>query len=256
MSTFLAFWKKECLGQLRSAKMYILAGLFVLFALMNPAVAKLTPWIMEEMSDALAQTGMIVTQVEVSVLDSWVQFFKNIPMALIVFVILQSNIFTTEYRSGTLILSLTKGLDRWKVVATKALMLILFWTVGYWLCFGLTYGSNCFFWDNTDAQNLLFGAACWWVFGLWTVMLVVLFSVIFPSNIGVLGGTAGTVLVVYLLSLLPKLREYLPTFLMDGNSLIYGLAKPGDYGWALGITVVWTVACLAVSIPIFNKKQL
>lgn len=256
MKTFLAFLKKEFLAQLRTGKLFILGGVFVLLALMNPGVAKLTPWLLEEMSETLAQSGMTVTSVSVSALDSWVQFFKNIPMALIVFVILESGIFTGEYRSGTLVLSLTKGLNRVTVVIAKAFTLIVLWTVGFWLCFGITYGCTAFFWDNTVARNLLLSVTCWWVFGLWVLMVAVLFSTLFSSNIGVLGGTAGTVLGFYLVSILPKLAEYFPTALMDGNSLIYGLAEPRDYGWALGITVALTVICFCVSIPLFNKKQL
>lgn len=256
MIAFFAFLKKEFLAHLRTGKLFILLGVFALFGIMNPGIAKLTPWLLEEMSESLAQSGMNITATQSSVLDSWVQFFKNIPMALIVFVILESRIFTAEYRSGTLVLSLTKGLDRYKVVVAKTLTLVLLWTVLFWLCAGITYGCNAFFWDNKDAQQLLFSTACWWVFGLWVVMLTVLFSVLFPSNIGVLGGTAGAVLVAYLLSLLPKLKDCLPTFLMDGNSLIYGLAKPEDYGMALGITAGLSVLFFLVSIPLFNKKQL
>ena len=50
----IAFWKKEWLEQLRSGKLIILGILFVLFGIMNPAVAKLTPWLLEAMADSLA----------------------------------------------------------------------------------------------------------------------------------------------------------------------------------------------------------
>lgn len=256
MKAFLAFLKKELLAQARTGKLFILAGVFLFIGIMNPATAKLTPWLLEELSESLAQSGMNVTVTTVSVLDSWVQFFKNIPMALIAFVILESGIFTREYRSGTLILSLTKGLDRYKVLVAKALVLSLLWTLGCWFCFGITYIGNTFFWNNADAQHLLFSVSCWWGFGLWVVMLVVLFSVVFPSNIGVMGGTVGAVLTVYLTSILPKVREYLPTALIDGNSLIYSIAQPQDYAWSLGITAALTVVLFCASIPIFNRKQL
>lgn len=256
MSAFLAFLKKEILAQVRTGKLLILGGVFILFGIMNPAVAKATPWLLEEMSESLAQTGMTVTASTVSALDSWVQFFKNIPMALIVFVILESSIFTGEYRSGTLVLSLTKGLDRYKVLISKTVLMAVLWTLGFWLCFGITYGCNAFFWDNREAQHLLLSVSGWWVFGLWVLLLVVLFSVIVRSNIGVLGCTAGVVAATYLLSLLPKLKEYLPTFLMDGTSLIYGMGQARDYGRSLIMTGVLSVILFAVSIPLFNKKQL
>ena len=177
MRSLFAFVKKEMTEQARTGKLMILALVFGLFGVMNPAVAKLTPWLLETLSDSLAESGMTITVVSVTALESWVQFFKNIPMALIVFVLLESSIFTKEYRSGTLLLSLTKGLSRYKVVLSKAFVMILLWSLGYWLCFGITYGYNAYFWDNSVAKSLLFSAVCWWVFGLCVVTLTVLFSV-------------------------------------------------------------------------------
>ena len=45
------------------------------------------------------------------------------------------------------------------------------------------------FGDNGVAHNLTFSAICWWLFGLWAIMLMVLFSTIANSNTGVLAGT-------------------------------------------------------------------
>lgn len=161
MNPLLTFMKKEWLEQLRSGRLAILGILFALFGIMNPAIAKLTPWLFEVIADTLEGSGLSVTVVTVSAMDSWMQFFKNIPMALIVFILLESSIFTKEYQSGTLVLALTKGLDRYKVVISKTLTLLVLWSVGYWLCFGITYGYNAYFWDNSVAQSLLFSVLCW-----------------------------------------------------------------------------------------------
>ena len=88
MKTWNALMKKEWMEQARTGKLMILGMIFVLFGIMNPAIAKLTPWLLKTMADSLAESGMIVTDVTVSALDSWVQFFKNMPIALIVFVFL------------------------------------------------------------------------------------------------------------------------------------------------------------------------
>ena len=244
------------MGEFRSGKIMILAILFVLFGIMNPAIAKLTPWIFELLADSLAESGMTVTSVSVSAMDSWVQFFKNIPIALIAFVLLQSSIFTKEYGSGTLLLSLTKGLKRCKVVVSKTIVLTLLWTIGYWLCFGITYAYNAYFWDNSVAKNLIFSVICWWLFGMFVISLLVLFSTISNANIGVLLGVGGVVLVSYVIGLLPKANQYLPTLLTDGNSLIYGLVETKTYITAIVITVLASFICFIVSVPVFNKKQL
>lgn len=252
----IAFLKKELLEQIRSGKLLFLGILFVLFGVMNPAVAKLTPWLLETLADSMAEGGMTITIGEVTALDSWVQFFKNIPMALIAFVLMEGSIFTREYSSGTLLLSLTKGFARYKVVATKALVLTALWSLGYWLCFGITYGYNAYFWDNSVAQNLLFSVLCWWLFGLWVIALLVLFSSLAKENIGVLLGTGGVVLTCSLFSFIPKVQKFLPTQLTDGNSLIYGAIEMDKYVPALVIAGAMTLVCFVASIPIFNKKQL
>lgn len=256
MKSLIAFTKKEILEQLRSGKFMILGLLFVLFGIMNPAVAKLTPWLFEILADSLAQSGMTVTDVTVSAMDSWVQFFKNIPLALLAFILMESSIFTKEFQTGTLLLSLTKGLGRYKVVISKTVVLTLFWTAGYWLCFGITYGYNAYFWDNTVAQNLTFSAICWWLFGMWVIGLMIFFSTISHSNTGVLMGTCSVVLASYLLGFFPQISEYLPTLLADGNSLIYGILEAETYMESIMITIVTTIACFVISIPIFNKKPI
>lgn len=256
MRSLLAFMKKEWMEQVRSGRLMILGLVFVLLGIMNPAVAKLTPWLFEIMSDALAESGMVVTTVEVDAMTSWVQFFKNVPMGLIVFILLESSIFTKEYQSGTLVLALTKGLKRNNVVLAKTLVLTVLWTVYYWICYVITYGYNAYFWDNSVASNLAFSAVCWWLFGLWTIALSVLFSTLATSNSTVLAGTGAVTVGAYLLGLLPKVKEYSPSLLMDGNSLIYGLEEPEAYLVAIVVTVVLSVVCLGLSIPVLNKKRI
>lgn len=256
MKSLIAFTKKEFVAQFRSGKIFFLGGIALLVGIMNPAVAKLTPWIIDLLKEALEETGMTITEVTVSALDSWVQFFKNIPMVLIAFVLFQSNIFTKEYGSGTLILSLTKGLERYKVIVSKTIVLTVFWTGFYLLNYIVTYGGNVYFWDNSIANHLTFSAVVWWLFGIFVLSLIVFFSAVAKSNIIVLAGVGGSILVSYTVGLLPKIGNYFPTKLTDGTSLIYGISQPKDYVPAILITAGISVICFAVSIPIFNKKQL
>ena len=256
MKSLLAFIKKEMLEQRRSGKLIILGILFVVLGIMSPAIAKLTPWLMEMMVDTLAGSGLVFTPVSVSAMDSWTQFFKNMPIGLIAFVLIESSIFPREYQTGTLVLSLTKGLERYKVVAAKTVVLAFLWTISYWLCAGITYGYTAFFWDNAIAQHLLFSLTCWWVFGLLAVALMVLFSAMAKSNTGVLAGTGSVVLGCYLLSFFARLKKIMPTMLMDGTSLIYGMAEPKAYTVPLIIAAVMIPVCIAVSVSVFNRKQL
>lgn len=256
MNALFAFIKKEWLEQLRTGKLLILGALFTLFGIMNPAVAKLTPWLFEVLSDSLAETGLTVGTVTITALDSWVQFFKNIPMALIAFVLIESAVFTREYESGTLVLSLSKGLSRWNVVLAKTVVVSILWTALYWLCFAITYGYNAYFWDNSIAQNLGISVFFWWLFGMWVIGLLILFSVLLRSNSGVLVGTGSASAISYLAGFLPKIGDYLPTALTKGTELIYGLSKPEDYLPSLMITVFLLILGITASLPLFNRKQI
>ncbi len=256
MKPLLCFLKKEYLEAARTGKLMILTLLFVLFGIMNPALAKLTPWVMEMISDTIAESGLLVTNIQVDAMTSWTQFFKNIPMALIAYVLIFSDIFTKEYKSGTLLLVLTKGLSRYKVVLAKTVLLLSLWTLGYGLCFGITYGYNAYFWDNGIAHHLFFSAAIWWLFGVWVICLIVLFSALLQNNTGVSLGTGGTAALAFFLGILPKVQAYSPAMLLDPNSLLMGTEETDTYLKAIVVTAALCIVCVAVSFPVFNKKQL
>lgn len=256
MKSLLAFIRKEWTEHFRSGRVLIFGILFLFFGILGPATAMLTPRLYEMLAESYAGSGIVFTGVTVTAMDSWVQFFKNMPIALIVFILLESSVFTREYRSGTLLLSLTKGLERWKIVAAKTVVPVILWTLCYWLCFGVTYGYTGYFWDNAVVQNLPFSAGCWWLFGLWAIMLMVFFSTLSASNTGVLAGTGGIVLLCVLLGVFPQVSKYLPTMLMDGNSLIYGAAQPETYIMPLAVAAVTAAVCFMLSIPVFNRKQM
>ena len=141
----------------------------------------------------------------------------------------------------------------------KMVMFILYYlysNIRYLLCFAVTYGYNAFFWDNSIAVGLLPAMVHWWLFGVWIIGLIVLFSVLVKSYTGVLLGTGGSVLGVYLISFFPKAWKYTPTTLMESASLLIGTKSIEDYGIAVLITILLVVICLIVSITVMNRKQL
>lgn len=256
MKGLTAFFGKEWMDAARTGKLFIVILLFALFGVMNPGIAKLTPWMLELFAETMADSGLILTGVEVDAMTSWAQFFKNLPIALIAFILLFSDIFTREYKSGTLLLLLTKGLSRCRVVLAKTALLLLLWTLGYGLLFGITYGYNAYFWDNSIAHNLFFAVTLWWLFGVWVICLIVLSSSVLQNNTGVCLFTGGVVLLAYLARILPGVKAYSPAMLLDAGSLLSGTAGTGEYTKAVMITIVFSVMCVAVSVPVMNRKQL
>lgn len=164
MNQFTTFIKKEFLEQLRSGRVMIPGTVCCLFGIMNPATARLLPWLLEIMSEQLAESGMYITEIKVDALTSWTQFIKNMPFLMIIFLLIFSSILTAEYQKGTLINVVTKGMKRWKILISKLLIMYAFWTAGYLTAFGITYGYNAYFWDNDAAQHLLFAVSGYYLF--------------------------------------------------------------------------------------------
>lgn len=256
MRQLVAFSKKEWTEMARTGKLVVLLIVFALFGIMNPAIAKLTPWMYEMLGDSLAEQGIVITEVTVDALTSWTQYYKNISMALIVLVIMFSTVMTNEYQKGTLINMLTKGLSRWKVIAAKSIASIAVWTICYWLCYLITYGYNAYFWDNSIAKHVFFGACCIYVFGIWLISLIMLGSGAFTANFAVLLTTCGTVAVSYILSMIPDVGEYLPSQLMNAGTLMNGASALSDYTKAMTITIILTIVNFMLAGGLFNHKKL
>ena len=105
-------------------------------------------------------------------------------------------------------------------------------------------------------NHLVFTVTIWWLFGVWVICLMVLFSSLLQNNAGVIMCVGGTVLLVYLLSIIPKVKAYSPAILMNTNSLLMGMEEIDVYIKAIIVAVSWGIVCVAVSIPVINKRQL
>ena len=250
----LAMLQKEWLEMVRSGKLLSMLALFTFFGVMNPAIAKLTPWLMEMMASEMAASGMVITQVEVDALTSWAQFFKNLPMAVLAFVVLWGGSLTNELQSGTLTLIITKGLHRWKIFAAKLTLVITTWTIGLWYCYAITYAYTAYYWDNTVAEGLVEASTAWWLFGLWVMIMMFLFSVLVGTTTGTYLGTGMAVGLSYLVGMIPKAVDYCPTTLTGGMAFIN--TDIGIETTTYVITIVTLLTALIVAIPLFNRKQI
>lgn len=256
MRQLATFVKKEWMEVSRNGKLTILVIVFVLFGVMNPAIAKLTPWLMENFSESLEESGIIIGEMTVDAMTSWVQYYKNVPMAVMVFLLMFSGILVSEYQKGTLVNVITKGMARWKIIMAKTFILILLWSVNYWMCYGITYAYNAYFWDNSIADHVAFGAFCVYLLGVWLLSIMMVMSVLFDSVAGVTVGTGVVFFISYMLSMIPNLQKYLPTKLMEASGLLSGVGEVGDFYWALSIVGALTVVQLLGAIILFNRKRL
>lgn len=257
MRQFNAFIKKEWMEQSRTNKLLILGIVSVVFGIMSPAVAKLTPVIFEAMSDSLVDQGISSIQLgEVTAITSWQQFYKNISTLMIVFVIMASGTLTNEYQKGTLVNIITKGMPRYKILTSKLLVQVALWTLSYFITFFTTYFYTVYYWDNSVVKHCFLASLLPYIFGLWLIALIFLASAVSNTNISVLLFVGGAVALCYLIGIAPNLKEYLPTTLLTAGNLLTEVNVPADFIESMIVTVVTTILALPLSVLAFNKKNL
>jgi len=253
MRSYLAFTKKEFVENVRTYKVMIMAAVFLLLGMMNPITAKITPQLLKE----FMPEGIEITITEPTALDSWAQFFKNVPqMGLIVLIIVFSGIMANEFSRGTLINMLTKGLSRSTVILSKFTMAVFMWTGSYVLCFGVSYAYTAYFWTGDGISNIAFSVFCLWLFGILLLAAVMLGSVLFKNSYGCLLFTGGFVVALFLINIVPKLQEYNPIKLASGNmALLTSEMSVSDFTLPIVICCATAAVFIIAAVALFNKKQ-
>ena len=112
------------------------------------------------------------------------------------------------------------------------------------------------FFKSIIASNLGFSVIMVYILGVWFITMITLLSGMFNSNTSVAIVTAVVFGVMYVLSMLPDVKKYLPVKLMDSSAMIYGEGKPEDFMIAIVVTGAWCVINVVVGIVAFNKKNL
>lgn len=248
-----AFLKKEFCEMIRTYKVLILGTVFFLLGVMGPLTAKYMPEIMEQ----FLPEGMVLALETPRAIDSWMQFFKNVPqMGLVIVVIVFSGMMASEWSKGTLILVLTKGLARRNVILAKFLTANLLWAVCYWLCFAISYGYTRYFWKE-DTPHLGAAVTFVWLFGVMLIAVTLLGGVLFKGSYTTLLFTGFLLVIMFILNIFPALQDYNPIMLFtSGIELLEGAKKLGDFAAPSIITGAAAAVSLAGSILIFDKKQL
>lgn len=254
MSKAQTLFKKEWLEFSRNYKLLIIGTLFLFFGFLNPLTAKFMP----EVLSSVLPKNIAKSFPEPTAFDSWLQFFKNISqLGLFVFVLVFGSTLSNERQSGTLVLSLTKGLPRATVIIVKYVFAAVVWTVSYALCFGITYMYTAYYWPKDDVQQLFLAVFILWVFGLLLISLILLGNVLFRNLVGTLLFIAGFLILFLILAIFPKLEKIqLLRLATDNNAILHGKFHWPDYSVLLSTSGVLTIICLVIAVLLFNRKQL
>lgn len=254
MRNYLAFVGKELMEGIRAYKALVLVAVFVVFGIMNPLFAKLTP----DLLTALSGDVYTISVPEPTALDSWTQFFKNASqMGLIIVVILYSGVLAQEVNRGTLVIMLTKGLSRTTVVMAKYSMMILVWTLAYALCACITFGYTVYLFPENNTDNLVFAVFALWLFGVLLLSFMILAASATKNTYVCMLATGVFVAAMAAIGVAPATHDYNPLSLAgDSAALMVGTVGPADLLPAILVALGVSCLCVVGAVLVFRKRRL
>jgi len=250
--TFLIPLSKEIKEQLRTYRFLIVAAVFVFFGLLSPLLAKMTP----ELLKGLETSGISVQLPPPTTTDALVQYLKNLTQfGVLLAILLVMGCVAQEKERGTASMILSKPLSRLSFLAAKFASLSLSFLVSLALA-----GIACYYYTI-----ILFGRLDGLLFvkinlllGLWLLVYIAItlfFSTLAGSQV-VAGGLAFAVLIVLsILSGIPRLGRYLPGELLSWANRVTAGA-PGDAWWAVVVSLGIILACFTAAWQIFERQEL
>lgn len=255
MSGFDAFVRKEAREILRTWRIWVLPGILLFFALTGPVLAKYTPEIIKAAGGPqVAYLSKLIPPP--TLYDAYAQWAKNLSqIGLFALIIIYGGLISSERKSGTAILVLTKPVSREAFVVAKALVngaflaaIVVVGTLVTWAGTALVFG-------DAPAGALWTSALSWLAFALMFLGLMTWLSVALPSQ----AGAAGVGIGVYALLSLGALSQQAIIYTPVGLVLAPGVLAMGDpfpVLWPLVTSLAAAVALVALAAVSFRRQEL
>lgn len=251
MSGLFTFTKKELIEQWKNKKAISLLIVMLLFAITSPLLAKIMPDIMGSM---MQEMGLPIP--EVSFVDAYVQYYKNLQQIIMIMIILlYSGNVCAEISRNTIVLPLSKGLARPAFVTAKYLAVSIVWGIIYIVSSSVFYIYTQILFPNQAPQYLLLSFTCLFVFFLFLQAIVIFFSTVFNRSYGAMLGSGAVMVVLYIINIWPKTIKYSPLALSSKSiELISGNNSNILFPMILSILLIPII--IGAGILIFNKKEI
>jgi ABC-2 type transport system permease protein len=240
MSGFAAFAGKEAKEILRTWRIWVLPGILLLFALTGPVLARLTPELLGAVGGDQLKGLVLPTP---TYQDAYGQWIKNLSqLALLVLLIVYASIVSSERKSGTAVLVLTKPVSRTAFVIAKAVVHSAFLTVLVIAGTLVTWGLTAAIFGQAPGSALWSASLVWLVYGVLFIALMTLLSVLISSSAGAAGVGIGAYALVSIAAIWKPLGTYSPGALAT---------QPASLAAGKDVAVLWPVLTSLLLAAVF-----
>jgi ABC-2 type transport system permease protein len=253
MGAFQTLLSKEFREIVRTWRIWVLPGIVLFFALTGPPVARFTPQLLQAMAPS---TGMVIEVPDPTYADAYLQWTSNLAqIVLFALIILLGGVISSERRSGTALMVLTKPLSRREFILAKFLAQGAFITGTVIVGAAATWAVTWAVFGEAPWLNLATATGAWLIWA-WMFVAIMLFL---SALLGSQAGAAGLGLAAFALLSIPAIWDGAARFTPSGllgapTQIVMGTA--GALFWPMITTIVLTAVAVAGAMAVFARKEL
>ena len=253
MSGFAAFAGKEAQEILRTWRIWVLPGILLLYALTGAVLAKFTPQLLETFAGDQLKGLVLPTPTYLDAYGQWVKGLSG--TVLFVLIIVYASIISSELKSGTAVLVLTKPVSRTAFIVAKAAVHSAFLATLVVAGTLITWGLTAAIFGRAPGSALWSSALSWLVFGVLFIAVMTLLSVLIGSAAGAAGAGLGAYALVSAVAIWKPLGTYSPAGLASGPA---SLAASKDVAvlWPVLTSLLLAVVLVVLAALAFRRKDL
>lgn len=248
----MTLWRLELLRLWRTGRIWIIVGIHVLFGIIGPLGARYLPEIIERFGG-----GIEVVVPEPTAVDGMGQFASNAgQLGLLAVLAVAAAALAFDARPEW------AAFLRTRVVAVRALVVPRVMASTAVAILGLAVGSvvaavlTRLLIAPVPVGDLLLGIVLGAVYLAFAVAVVAVAASIATQTMSTVLLSAGTLLVLPILQLLPVIEEWVPSRLLGATTALLAGAGPGDLVPALVVTVVLVPVLVGVAVHRLEHREL
>ena len=250
MRGFGALLKKEITEQLRTYRIVVVGGVFLLFGITTPLMLKYLPELIR-----LAGEQMEINIPPPTAVQSLAEYSGTVgQIGVLVAVLVAMGSVANEVQRGTAAMTLSKPVSRAAFVSAKLAAMSLTFAVSLTVASVVCLAYTVWLIGPVNVAN--FAGLNLLVFGflVFCLAVTVLFSSLFRSSLAAGGVSIGILVAQAGLSVLPWIGDYMPGKLLGWGTGLLGDGKP--YWTALAFTVVLAAVCVYVSQRALKNREM
>jgi ABC-2 type transport system permease protein len=251
MKGLLPLLKKEIIEQLRTYRVVVVGGVFLLFGIT-------TPLLFRYMNEFIARFGggVAIEMPPPTAAQSLVGYSGDLAqIGVLVAVLVAMGSVSNELQRGTAVITLSKPVSRTAFVTAKLLAMGLTFLVSTVVASVFCFAYTVWLIGDANVGDFVILNALMVLFLTFSLAVTVLFSSMFRSSLAAGGIAAAALISQAIISPMPVIGKFMPGQLLGwGNGLVMGIGT--TYWWALGITVALIGLCVYLAQRALKKKEM